>query len=248
SRELAYRPQSEDGDRASLRNGGVFDCLPGGGEDVGEEEITVVRVVVAHGDRPEIRVRDPEKLCLAPGHRAVQLGVAEEPSALVLFTHLRGFALGEETSITHEASAAGDVERNHHPITRSDMIHLGTDLLDDTHRLVAEDVTFIEVHPEDLVQMQVGPTDGGRRDPDDGVGRLLDHRGGHVTHPQVAFDMPGDGLHRCTLVAWRGATTGRTAETCDGQNDPSGSSIAVTSSRRRRKMVTCPMSNVPISL
>ena len=54
-----------------------------------------------------------------------------------------------------------------------DVGDLGADLLDDAHRLVAEDVALRQVRAEHLVQVQVRAADGRRGDPDDGVRRLL---------------------------------------------------------------------------
>jgi hypothetical protein len=64
---------------------------------------------------------------------------------------LSRLALREQALVTHEAVPAGDVERDHHSVTGLDLLHLGADLLDDAHRLVAEDVAFTDERPEHLV-------------------------------------------------------------------------------------------------
>jgi hypothetical protein len=43
---------------------------------------------------------------------------------------------------------AGDVERDHHAISALDVRDLGAYLLDNAHRLVAEDVTLLEKRTE----------------------------------------------------------------------------------------------------
>jgi hypothetical protein len=50
---------------------------------------------------------------------------------------------------------AGDVERDHDTISDLQVAGLGANLLDDAHRLVAEDVTFAQERPENLVEMEV---------------------------------------------------------------------------------------------
>jgi hypothetical protein len=56
---------------------------------------------------------------------------------------------------------AGDVEGNHDPVPRLDLLHFGADLLDDAHRLVAEDVALLQEGGEDLVEVQIGAADRG---------------------------------------------------------------------------------------
>ena len=70
--------------------------------------------------------------------------------------------------------------------TRSPTARLVTsapDLAHDSHRFVAEDVARVHEGAEHLVQVQVGPADVGRRDLDDGVGRLFDLRIGNGVDP-----------------------------------------------------------------
>ena len=54
---------------------------------------------------------------------------------------------------------------------------LGADLLDDAHRLVAEDVALVDERAEHLVEVQVRAAQAGRGDADDRVGGLLDRAG-----------------------------------------------------------------------
>ena len=68
------------------------------------------------------------------------------------------------------------------------------------HRLVPEDVALVEEHPELRVQVQVRAADGGRRDPDDRVGRLLEGRVRHALDGQLLGALPGQCPHRALLV------------------------------------------------
>ena len=68
--------------------------LPGGGQDVGEEQEAVVGRALGDLDRPVVGLRDAQELRLAARHLAVELGVAEERRAHALLAHLGGLALG----------------------------------------------------------------------------------------------------------------------------------------------------------
>ena len=83
--------------------------------------------------------------------------------------------------------------------------HLGADLLDDPHRLVAEDVALAHERAEQLVQVEVGAADPGRGDPDDRVGRLLDRRVRDGLDADVPLAVPGQCLHArppLPVVVW----------------------------------------------
>ena len=84
---------------------------------------------------------------------------------------------------------------------RLDVGDLGADLLDDAHRLVAEDVALVHERAEHLVEVQVGAADAARGDADDRVGRLLDRRVGDRVDANVALAVPGDCLHRAPIPA-----------------------------------------------
>ena len=138
------------------RDVGVLDRLPGGRQDVGEEQEAVVRRALGHLDRAVLRLRDAQELGLPAGHLAVELGVAEQRGAHALLAHLGRLALRLQPVLAHEAVTAGDVERDDDAVAglrgRRD---LRADLLDDAHRLVAEDVALAEERAEDLVEVQV---------------------------------------------------------------------------------------------
>ena len=70
-----------------------------------------------------------------------------------------------------------------------------TDLLDDAHGLVAEDVARRHERAERLVQMQVRAADVRRRDLDDRVGGLLDDRVRDRLDADLASALPGDCSH-----------------------------------------------------
>ncbi len=57
---LSDRPEPVDGDAAALRDRRVLDRLPGGRQDVGEEQVALVRrPVLWHLDRPEVGLGHP---------------------------------------------------------------------------------------------------------------------------------------------------------------------------------------------
>src|SRR5689334_7779548 len=119
-------------------------------------------------------LRHAQELGLAAGHLAIELRVAEQGRALVEFAYLRRLALGEQLPVAHVAVATGDVERDHDAVARLYMADPGTDLLNDAHGLVAEDVALVDEGSEHFVEVQIGPTDRARGDADDRVRRFDD--------------------------------------------------------------------------
>ena len=201
---VADRAEAEHRDRPALRDVRVLDRLPRGRQHVGEVEEAIVARPLGHLDRAVLGLRHAQELGLPAGDLAVELRVAEQRGAHALVRDLGGLALGLQAVVAHEARAAGDVERDHHAIALGDVGDLGADLLDDAHRLVAEDVALAHERAEDLVEVEVGAADAGRRDADDRVGRVLDARIGDGVDADVALPMPGDSFHALALPSPRG--------------------------------------------
>jgi uncharacterized protein (TIGR03086 family) len=192
---VADRAGAEHQQRAALGDVGVPQRLPRGRQHVGEEQEPVVRGAVRHLDRREVRERHPEVLRLTAGDVPVELAVAEEAGAGAVLVVLRGLALAVELAVAHPAGAAGDVERDDDAVTDLQLRDGAADLLDDPHRLVADDVTGLHERRQRLVEMQVRAAQPGRGDLDDRVGRLLDPGVGHLGHLHVVRALPGDCLH-----------------------------------------------------
>jgi hypothetical protein len=74
---------------------------------------------------------------------------------LPLVSYLSGLALGEKPALAHPAVPAGDIKRNHHPVSGPQTGDVRADLLDDPHGLVPENVAGLEERAEHSVQMQV---------------------------------------------------------------------------------------------
>jgi hypothetical protein len=81
---VADRAEAEDDERAAVGHRRVLDGLPGGRQDVGEVDEPVVRRALGDLDRRVLRLRHAQELGLPAGHRAVELGVAEQRRALAL--------------------------------------------------------------------------------------------------------------------------------------------------------------------
>ncbi len=80
--ELPDRAEAEDNQCAAVGDVRVLHGLPCGRQNVGQEQVTLVRAVRADLDRPVLRLRHPEVLGLPTGHRPVQRGVAEQRGTL----------------------------------------------------------------------------------------------------------------------------------------------------------------------
>jgi hypothetical protein len=85
---LADRTEPQHGDAAPGGNIGVGHRLPGGGQHVREEQKALVRRPLGYLDRAVLGLGDPQELGLAPGHLAVQLGVAEQRATRAVLAHL----------------------------------------------------------------------------------------------------------------------------------------------------------------
>ena len=144
----------------------------------------------------ELGLRNAQQFGLAAGDFAIEFRIAEKRCPHALFTHLGGFTLREKLFPAHVTAAARDLKRDYHTVADAEIARFRPGLADDAHRFVAEDVTRFHESPENLVEMQVGPTDVRRGDFDNGVGGLFDLRVGYRLHAHVAFALPGDSFHR----------------------------------------------------
>jgi hypothetical protein len=195
-RHLADRPEAEHEQAAAGADDvGVLDRLPRGRQHVGEEHEAVVGRAFGDLDRPVVGLRHAQVLRLAAGDLAVELGVAEERRAGAVLVVLRRLALRLQALVAHEAVPAGDVERDDHAVARGDVRDLRPDGLDDTHRLVAEDVAGVDERAQHLVEVQVRAAQAGGRDADDRVGGLFDRRIGNRVDAHVVGPVPGECLH-----------------------------------------------------
>jgi hypothetical protein len=139
---VADRPEPEHDDAAAVRDAGVLDRLPGGGQDVRQVDEALVRRALGDLDRVVAGVRHAQVLRLSARHLAVQLRIAVERGPHAVLADLGRLALRLEVLLAHEAAPAGDLERHHHPVAGRQVRDGAADLLDDPHGLVSEDVAF----------------------------------------------------------------------------------------------------------
>ena len=145
---VADRAEPEHDDAAAVGHRRVLDGLPRRRQHVGQVHEAVVGRSVGHLDRAVLGLRHPQVLGLPAGHLAVELGVAEQRRARALLVDLRRLALRLQALVAHVAVTAGDVERDHDAVADGLRLRdLGADLLDDAHRLVAEDVALVHERP-----------------------------------------------------------------------------------------------------
>ena len=189
---------------------------------------------LGHLDRQEVGELHAQQLGLAAGHRAVETAVAQQAGAGALVGVLGGLALAVQAAVAHPAPAAADVERDDDPVADLQVEDVGTDLLDDAHRLVTDDVAGVHERRERLVEVQVRAAQPGGGDADDRVGGVDDRGVGDVLDADVARALPGHCLHVCmpprsggggpscaadiaTDGRWAG---GRTSPPAGGQSPP----------------------------
>jgi len=91
------------------------------------------------------------------------------------------------------------LEGNHHSLADGEIDYLCADFADNSHRFVAQNVSGGHEGTEHLIEMEVGPTDVGRRHVDDGVRRLFDLRIRDGVDTYIPFAVPGDCFHHYAL-------------------------------------------------
>ena len=97
--------------------------------------------------------------------------------------------------------------------------HLGPDLHDLAHVLVAEDVAHAHERRQRLVQVQVRAADVRRRHPDDRVRGLLHEGVGHLLDAHVPLSVPGHCLHGSPVVGAPRRARSYGAAPCPGHAD-----------------------------
>ena len=125
----------------------------------------------------------------------VELAVTEQAGAGLPLRVLGRLALRLEPGVTHEARPASDVERHDDPVASAQVADVRADLLDDAHRLVADDVAGCHERRHHLVEVEVRAAQTGGGDPHDGVAGLADRRVGDGLDPHVMAAMPHHRLH-----------------------------------------------------
>jgi hypothetical protein len=95
----------------------------------------------------------------------------------------------------HPAVPARHVERYHDPVAGRDVGDLPAHLLNDAHRLVAEDVALIDKRTEYLVEVEVRAAERRRRDAHYRVVGFLNGGIGDVIYAHVPLAMPRHCFH-----------------------------------------------------
>src|SRR5215212_7421105 len=147
-------------------------------------------------------------------------------------------AAGKEVPAAHEALAAGDAERHHDAVAGLELLDTTAGLDDFAHELMAQDVAALHRGNETVVEMQIGPADGGGGDPDDGVARVDDGGVRHLLDPDGPLAFPAGRLHDTppvvvrTSVQWAGRAGRGLPSTVASEWTTSPSSSTCLSRRR----------------
>ena len=171
-RREADGTRADDGDGvAGLHAAIQHAAFIAGGQDVTEHDHGLLISVRRDGVQARICPRDAHMLCL----RAVN-GVAENPAAVLA---VRAHA----TAAKFAFSAGGDAGDDH-AVTHMKAGDAAANLFDDAGALVAEDATFGDAGHVSFEDVQIRAADGGLRDANDGIRRILQ---GGLWHVLEAF-------------------------------------------------------------
>jgi hypothetical protein len=191
---------AEHADRvARLDLGHVRAEIPGG-EDVGEQD----GLVVGHPGRKLDQRRIGQWHAGEFGLEAVEgpsrLRAAEErrPSRLPVGVGVVALRLIPRGAV--RAMPAADGRGDDHPVADLEVAHRRADLLDDSHPFMTKDRAGHHARHRPADHVQVGATDGARREADDSVRGLLDLRLGDVVEADVPDSVEYDGLHQPSCV------------------------------------------------
>jgi len=139
-----------DGDRVAGLDAAVLRRHVAGGEDVGQEQHLLVGQAIGDFDRTDVGERYTGVLSLPPGVAAVQVRVAVDRRgrvAVSLFGQQRvrvGVVAQAPLAVPAViAVAAADGEGDDHAVADLEVLDLATKLHDDTHELVAQDITLL---------------------------------------------------------------------------------------------------------
>lgn len=94
-----------------------------------------------------------------------------------------------------KAFAAGDDEGYYHAITALEFRNPRTDIFDDAHKFMAEDILIAGLGDLSVVQMGVRPADRGRRDAENEIVDVGEYRVGYRFDTHVFGAMVGQCLH-----------------------------------------------------
>ena len=216
---LADRPEAEHEQAAAGGHVGVLDRLPGGRQHVGEVDEAVVRRALGDLDRPVLGLRHAQVARpgrRAPGRRASCSRTARRPSPGRAPASSRTATAGRLSHMKQwpQEMLNGITTRSPGVICVTSAPTSSTMPIGSWPRMSPG----VDERAHDLVEVQVGAADAGRRDLDDRVGRMLEHGIGHRLHAHVALALPGQRLHSLLL----GCVLGRAAPTRRGACSSAG--------------------------
>src|SRR6266699_971502 len=159
--------------------------LVAGRQDVGQHEDLLVAHAVGNPVRGGVGERHADVVGLSAVDR-----VAEDPAPAAQALPVTSFA-------AEPAGPAGADAGDQHPVTRPQPAHAVADLLDGPDRLVAEDPALRHRGHVSLEDVQVGPADRDRVDPDDHVAVVGDLGIRRLFPGLVAGTVVNESSHGC---------------------------------------------------
>ena len=123
-----------------------------------------------------------------------------------------GLAQRIQAFVAEETVAAGDRERHHHAVAFLQVAYLLADLDHFTHEFVAEHVAGLHGGHQAVIEMQVGPANGGGGDFENGVAGVLDPWVGDGIHAHVVGTVPGQSFHSASFAGRRHGAGGSLGE------------------------------------
>jgi hypothetical protein len=197
NREQPHRTTPPDSDGIPRADVADFSRHVAGGEDVRKEEHLLIGQVVGDLDRPHIGKGNAGVLSLPASIAAEEVGIAKEARGRVAIHLLRHPGIGvrviaqrPEMLLAEEAVAAGDGKGHHNAVADLQIVNFGAYVHHLAHKLVAEDVPFLQRGDETVEEMQVRAADGGPCDFNYGVPRIQNNGIPDPLNSHVVWTMP----------------------------------------------------------
>src|SRR5690606_18418308 len=158
----------------------------------------LVRYFTAFGnnERDEIRVRHAHIFSLSAGIAAGGVRVAEVGADLAVLVGVIALAL--KLMLAEPAFAAAYIERDDDAVALLNLRNGRTGLFHDAERLVADDIIMRHIRDHAVNQVKIRTADGGCRQPNNDVIRLLDARIRNLLDDDVLHALISDGFHRAS--------------------------------------------------
>jgi hypothetical protein len=224
--EQTNRAETPDGDSGAGSDVGALHCVVGGGNDIGEVEALLIWNIIWELEKICVCERNTDVLGLTAGETSNEVGVAKDSSDLgsehLLLnvgvvgrvTHGGKALLAECATATAvnlladarerstEDSDSPNLETAHDSVSNLEVLYVWSNLIYNSTKLMAQDVSILQLNDIFVIEMQVRAADCGTSDFDDDIVWLGDGWSGNLLNADSLCTVPSQGFHGLTTSSW----------------------------------------------